>query len=301
MQQAGRVRTGNGQRGAAVGESVAALQGSGESFAELAHDARNMVTALALYCELLDEPGVLNPAARHFAQDLRVVTAASRRLLEKLARVEQRGNGRFAGPTLWRFSPMVEALPGTRSCGAPVIVEADRSNGQSTFLSAEGQIENLAEELESNHNLLATLAGPGVKVRVKAVGGDCPVRLNGEDLTRVLVNLVRNASEAMQGSGAINIELSECDGEAEDSPRVRLAVEDNGPGIPDTDLERVFEAGYSARNPQNGSTGRKSSRRCGLGLSITRNLVEAAGGHVVAGNGTGGGARICIELPVRLR
>ena len=43
----------------AVVETLAALQRRGESLAEVAHDARNMVTALGLYCDLLEEPGVL--------------------------------------------------------------------------------------------------------------------------------------------------------------------------------------------------------------------------------------------------
>ncbi|HUD74261.1 MAG TPA: hypothetical protein VMQ76_04240, partial [Terracidiphilus sp.] len=44
-----------------VVETLANLRGEGESLAEVAHDARNMVTALWLYCDLLEEPGVLNP------------------------------------------------------------------------------------------------------------------------------------------------------------------------------------------------------------------------------------------------
>ena len=54
----------------------------------LSHDARNMVTALSLYCDLLDEPGVLAEGCRHYANELRLVTDASRRLVEKLGRLE---------------------------------------------------------------------------------------------------------------------------------------------------------------------------------------------------------------------
>jgi signal transduction histidine kinase len=290
MQQAEQAGTGNRRRTEARGETLAALRG-GESFSELAHDARNMVTALALYCELLEEPGVLNPAALHLAQELRLVTAASWRLLEKLARVERRGPANFAGTPAWRSSPLVEALPGTRPAGAQGIAEAQPP--------CSPGIEDLAEEVESNRNLLAALAGPGVTVRVRTTGGACPVRLNGEDLTRVLVNLVRNSTEGMHGSGSIRIGLSECVEASE--LRLRLTVVDSGPGIPDADLERVFEKGFSTSSSpnRNGAKHGKPSSRRGLGLSIARNLVEAAGGRIVAGNCAAGGARIAIELPVR--
>ena len=71
-----------------VVETLANLRGGGESLAEVAHDARNMVTALWLYCDLLEEPAVLNPTFHHYASELRLVAAASRRLVEKLLAID---------------------------------------------------------------------------------------------------------------------------------------------------------------------------------------------------------------------
>ena len=68
-------------------------------------------------------------------------------------------------------------------------------------------IENLARELLANRNLLAALAGPAIALTVDAEGGARPVRLTGEDLTRVLVNLVKNAAEAMPAGGTIQLRL----------------------------------------------------------------------------------------------
>jgi len=62
----------------AVVETLATLAGRGESVAELAHDARNIVTALGLYCYLLEEPGVLATPFTHYGNELRLVAAASR-------------------------------------------------------------------------------------------------------------------------------------------------------------------------------------------------------------------------------
>ena len=65
-----------------VVETLATLRSRGESVSEVAHDARNMVTALGLYCDLLEEPGVLASPFTHYAHELRLVAAASRRLVE---------------------------------------------------------------------------------------------------------------------------------------------------------------------------------------------------------------------------
>jgi hypothetical protein len=69
MQQLGRTAGWGGEerrRVEAVVETLAAARGEGENLAELAHDARNMVTALGLYCDLLDEPGVLGAPYAHY-------------------------------------------------------------------------------------------------------------------------------------------------------------------------------------------------------------------------------------------
>ena len=70
-----------------VVEALATISNRGENLAEVAHDARNMVTALGIYCDLLEEPGVLSTPFSHYAQELRLVTAASRRLVEKLVSI----------------------------------------------------------------------------------------------------------------------------------------------------------------------------------------------------------------------
>ena len=61
-----------------------------ENLAALIHDARNMVAAMDLYCDLLKEPGVLSAPFSHYAGELRLVSGASRRLLDKLAVLDRK-------------------------------------------------------------------------------------------------------------------------------------------------------------------------------------------------------------------
>ena len=76
-----------------------------------------------------------------------------------------------------------------------------------------------------------------------------------------------------------------------------VIIDDKGPGIPETNLEAIFDRFYSAR-----PTGEAFGTHSGLGLSISKQIVEAHGGSIRAGNvpqanGQGGGARFTIRLP----
>jgi len=260
--------------------TLAAIGNRSETVAEIAHDARNMVTALELYCDLLQQPGVLAEPFVHYGGELRLVSAASRRLVEKLTGVHtlesNEGASRIDPASAW-----TKGAPPARWKSIP----------------AE-PIKNLAEELLANRNLLASLVGPTVALTVDVQGGALPVRMTSEDLTRILVNLARNASEAMSGVGRIHISLRESSGEPENSPWVTLNVEDNGPGLAAPLLEKLFEADPSAK-PEGPLSGGWPMARHGLGLSITRSIVEAAGGMIHAANRDPVGACFQIELPVQ--
>jgi PAS domain S-box-containing protein len=78
---------------------------------------------------------------------------------------------------------------------------------------------------------------------------------------------------------------------AGDGATATLEVQDQGPGIREVDLPRIF--GRFERAARLGDGG------LGLGLYVTRQVVEAHGGHVVALNAPGGGARIVVNLPIR--
>jgi len=264
----------------AVVETLASLQGAAESLAEVAHDARNMVTALGLYCDLLEEPGVLAAPYTHYGSELRLVAAASRRLVEKLVALDTARD------------------PGSRGVRSET-AERSRQAGRWDLLPAV-LIDNLAGELLANRNLLAALAGPTIALTVDTEEGALPVRLTGEDLTRVLVNLVKNAAEAMPSGGKILLSLRQRPAVADHPERLLLTIDDSGPGILLGMLDSIFEAGFSTQTASSGNGGWPAAHR-GLGLSISRSVIESAGGCIRAINRTPAGARLEIELPVRKR
>jgi two-component system sensor histidine kinase ChvG len=125
--------------------------------------------------------------------------------------------------------------------------------------------------------------------------------MSGENLIRVLVNLVKNAAEAMPTGGQIMLGLHEFHAGEQAVPWVVLTVDDSGTGIPAKALEEIFESGYSTRSAGQSAIPGWASAHRGLGLSISRSIVEAAGGRIHAANRVPAGARFEIELPVRSR
>lgn len=134
---------------------------------------------------------------------------------------------------------------------------------------------------------------PEETFRTRIPRGLPPVSADPDKLRQVLANLLENA--VRHGGGTVTIEVRAED----DRPRpdslhtegvssVAVAVSDEGPGIPEDQLNRVFTRFW--RGGRRGGTG--------LGLSIVKGLVEAHGGVVSAGNGAAGGARFRFTLPV---
>lgn len=272
-----------------VVESLAHLGADGENLAEVAHDARNMVTALGLYCDLLEEPGVLSAPFQHYGSELKLVAAASRRLVEKLMALEPAAP---AGAKPANDTTLLGKDAAWAETGKPQTTKYWESVPATP-------VKDLAWELQANRNLLAALAGPAINLTVDVLSGALPVRLTSEDLTRILVNLVKNAVEAMPTGGRIHLSLRESPTGPGEDPWLTLNIEDNGPGISSEPLEKIFDPGYSTRSKAaSGNPDARSDHR-GLGLSIVRSIVEKAGGQIHAANRDPLGACIQIELPAQ--
>jgi len=122
----------------------------------------------------------------------------------------------------------------------------------------------------------------GAELTYEAAEG-CFVMATRDEIHQVIYNLVDNAIKH-SGGAAVQVELSMEDG------AVVLSVSDNGPGIPEDDISRIFERFYrvdKARSRAAGGTG--------LGLAIVRDTVERRGGTVQAANRSGGGAVFTVR------
>jgi two-component system sensor histidine kinase ChvG len=116
---------------------------------------------------------------------------------------------------------------------------------------------------------------------------DAPAIVRGsfDGLVQVVDNLVANAVSFAAEGTVVELRVEQSDREC------RVTVEDRGPGIPDSHLERVFDRFFSYR-PAEGRGG-----HVGLGLAIARQIVESYGGSITASNREGGGARFDVRFP----
>ncbi|GCE02810.1 ATP-binding protein [Dictyobacter aurantiacus] len=116
-----------------------------------------------------------------------------------------------------------------------------------------------------------------------------PVQLDYLQIDQVITNLLENAVRYTPPDSPIDITVDVTDSE------IRVSVADRGPGIPQSDLERIFDKFYRV----SGATRRATSiMGTGLGLAVCRGLIEAHGGRIWAENRPGGGAIFRFTLPL---
>ena len=155
--------------------------------------------------------------------------------------------------------------------------------------SAPGAIADVRRTVDlacSAHRRAATARGLALTQDLDAITGeDVAVAMDQTDLAVVLDNLLANAI-AYTEEGDVGVAVSA------DDTEVRITVRDTGIGIPETDLERVFERFYRVdrgRSRERGGTG--------LGLSLVRNAVERAHGTVAIESRQGDGTSVTVRLP----
>jgi signal transduction histidine kinase len=119
-------------------------------------------------------------------------------------------------------------------------------------------------------------------LRLEVAGTDAGavVAASPEWLDRLLGVLLDNACKYSREGGAVRVEV------AIDGPRVRLAVDDDGPGIPENERERIFDRFHRATEGAGGA---------GLGLAIADAIVRATGGRWQVGESPLGGARMAVS------
>jgi two-component system sensor histidine kinase ChvG len=172
---------------------------------------------------------------------------------------------------------------------------SDASRLDAELSRAEGQPVDLVEMLSTLVDVYRATAAPKGPVFEFERGKYQRVSVQGIEsrLVQVFRNLIANAVSFSPPGGIIRVRLWR-EGRA-----VRATVSDEGPGIPDGKLEAIFDRFYSER-----PAGEKFGTHSGLGLSISKQVLQAHGGSIWAENRTDSegrviGARFVVELPAR--
>jgi signal transduction histidine kinase len=190
----------------------------------------------------------------------------------------------------------------------PVVTREDVARVERTVLTEILRMERLVEDL-----LLLARADEGQLVRVEVLEVDAfvtelfdgltltaarrfelgplpggEIAADPDRIAQVVRNLVRNAVEHTRADdGLVRVVVL-----PKGADRLEIAVEDDGPGIPVAQRDRVFD-----RFQRTDSARARAIGGAGLGLAIARAIVEAHRGRIYAGTSTAGGARVAFELP----
>jgi signal transduction histidine kinase len=132
-----------------------------------------------------------------------------------------------------------------------------------------------------------------------------PVELDEFKIQQVLVNVLTNAVHAMEQDGEIRVRTSRCtmargrgvgyrkvDRYRPGEPVAVVCVEDSGPGVPDAHLGKLFDPFFTTK---------PTGRGTGLGLSVSRQIVDLHGGTIEIGNREAGGARVTMTFKLERR
>jgi signal transduction histidine kinase len=240
------------------------------------------------------------PAA---APELRTLVAGFNRMLERLDLAFSRQR-RFVSDASHELRTPLTAIRGQLE-----VLAADPGAGaeevrrvKAITLTEVARMERLVEELlalarldEGAEMEVVEVDLPALLREVVAVGANgvelgrlTPAHVAGspELLARVVANLLANARRHAGEAGRVRVSAAGANG------RVTVSVEDDGPGVPPGERERVFERFHrtdSARSRDAGGSG--------LGLAIAREIVEAHGGRIWIEGSPLGGARVLFELP----
>jgi two-component system phosphate regulon sensor histidine kinase PhoR len=157
-------------------------------------------------------------------------------------------------------------------------IESGRAPLQKVNLNPGEILQAAAERMR----LQADRAGLAMNVITPA--GLPSVKVDRGRIEQVLVNILHNAVKFTPAGGRIQAEVQGSDG------GVIFSIRDTGPGIPEEDLERIFERFYKRDKARSGGG-------TGLGLSVAKRIVEAHGGRIWAESQPGAGSVFYFYIP----
>jgi two-component system nitrogen regulation sensor histidine kinase NtrY len=218
-------------------------------------------------------------AARRMAHEIKNPLTPIRLAAERMAKKSRQTREKATPPT-----DLLDAVEE----GALTIVEEVKT--LSRLVDAFGRFARLPAAKMAPTDLAAVVAQvvklyagtkPGVIVTADLPEQLPPVPADGEQIKRALINFVDNAVSATPAGGTVRVAADVSSGIA------RLLVEDDGPGIPDTDRHRIFDPAFSTKG-----------RGTGLGLAITARIAAEHAGRVRVEENEPHGSRFTFEWPV---
>lgn len=162
-------------------------------------------------------------------------------------------------------------LDGLRDFAAPVVLDL--------------QACNLADVWQQTwRNLDCSKVNRQVELVEQTQDVDLRCTIDSFRIEQIFRNLIENSLAAC--TDPVQIKISCSDSELNSVPAVSISVRDNGPGLTQEQLDRIFEAFYTTK-----------PKGTGLGMAIAMKTIQAHHGTLVAGNGSGGGAEFIFKLP----
>lgn len=209
------------------------------------------------------------------AHELNQPLAALATLSGNAVRFLERGELDTVRSNLERVRPLVERMG---NLTGELKVFARKSSGEPQRVELRKLVDDVLFLL--NHRLMR---GP-VTTTVSIEKGNIDLWCDPNRFEQVLLNLIGNAIDAMEGEGDQRIVISA----RREEGFVRVDIRDNGPGLPPERLDHMFEPFFTTKAPGVG---------LGLGLTISAGIIRDFGGELVASNAESGGAVFSMTVP----
>lgn len=146
----------------------------------------------------------------------------------------------------------------------------------------------LVEIIETTLQLLSSELKNRIEV-IKDFKEIPAIQCHRGQISQVIMNLLSNAAQAIQGTGKIWISTKLLKGNVTESDRVAIAIQDNGPGIPAHIIEKIFDPFFTTKEVGRGT---------GLGLSISYGIIQNHGGTIQVRSEENVGTEFTIILPI---
>ena len=300
----------------------------------LAHDARNWLTVLQVYCDLLRTSGAVNSGYEPWIEELSSAVERGHTLvaslLDSVERAEDKrddqgdsNGGEKPKPRVAPQHPVApqHSLSPANGAAPPSNLSLSPCLGNNRTASAavcefpsgeslSGKVPplDIADAIARRQPMFEHLAGSRIHVEIDAPADAGNIAMPESEFERILQNLVSNAIEAMPNGGRLRLAVlgnsrSPAGTAKQPAPNtLLLQVSDTGGGISPERLPAIFEPGVSSKGVSSKEISGKKERagdwrHHGFGLAIVQDLTERAGGWVRVQSQPGRGSCFELEFP----